>query len=117
MSEVTIYHNPSCSTSRNVLALIRQAGIEPAIVEYLKTPLDKDALRRLVFASGGAVRPLLRDKEALFKELALGDPKWSDEELLDFVARHPVLLNRPIVSTPAGTRLCRPSETVLALLR
>ena len=116
MSDVTIYHNPNCGTSRNALALIRDAGIAPTIVQYLKTPLDKDGLRALVAATGQPVRALLREKEALAAELGLRDPAVGDEQLLDAMAAHPVLMNRPVVSTPLGTRLCRPADLVLDLL-
>jgi arsenate reductase len=117
MSDVTIYHNPACGTSRNVLALIRHAGLEPRIVEYLKTPPSKDELRALFAATGKPLRALLRRKGTPYDELGLDDPKWSDEELLDFVVRHPVLMERPLVVSPLGTRLCRPgSEAVLELL-
>jgi arsenate reductase len=117
MADVTIFHNPACGTSRNVLALIRHAGIEPVVVEYLKTPPSKERLRELVAATGEPVRALLREKGTPFAELGLADPKWTDEQLLDFVVRHPILLNRPLVVTPLGTKLCRPSsETVLELL-
>ena len=117
MSDITIYHNPACGTSRNVLALIRHAGIEPVVVEYLKTPPGKDKLRELVAATGEPVRALLREKGTPYAELGLGDAKWSDEQLLDFVVQHPILMNRPLVVTPLGTKLCRPSsESVLELL-
>jgi arsenate reductase len=116
MSEVTIFHNPACGTSRNTLALIRHAGLEPTVIEYLKTPPSKDALRALVAATGQPIRALLREKGTPFSELNLGDPKWSDEQLLDFVGQHPILMNRPVVVTPVGTKLCRPSEEVLELL-
>ena len=117
MADVTIYHNPACGTSRNVLALIRHAGIEPVVIEYLKTPPTKDKLRELVAATGAPVRALLREKGTPYAELGLSDPKWSDEQLLDFVVQHPILMNRPLVVTPLGTKLCRPaSETVLELL-
>ena len=116
MAEITIFHNPACGTSRNVLALIRHAGIEPTIVEYLKTPPTRNQLRELVAATGQPVRALLRDKGTPYAELGLGDPAWTDDQLLDFVARHPILMNRPLVVTPLGTRLCRPSEAVLELL-
>jgi arsenate reductase len=117
MADVTIYHNPACGTSRNVLALIRHAGIEPVVIEYLKTPPSRDKLRELVAATGEPVRALLREKGTPYAELALGDPKWSDDQLLDFVVRHPILMNRPLVVTPLGTKLCRPaSESVLELL-
>jgi arsenate reductase len=116
MSDCTIYHNPACGTSRNVLALLRHAGLEPTVVEYLKNPPSKEQLRALLAAMGLGVRQLLREKGTPYAELGLGDPKWSDEQLLDFVVRHPVLINRPVVVTPLGTRLCRPSEAVLELL-
>ena len=116
MSDVTIYHNPRCGTSRNTLALIRHAGIEPVVVEYLKTPLSHEALRALFAATGEPVRELLRPKEAPYAEHRLDDPKWSDEQLIDFVVRHPILMNRPIVATSLGTKLCRPAEAVLELL-
>jgi len=117
MTDITIYHNPACGTSRNVLALIRHAGIEPVVVEYLKTPPSKETLRELVAATGQPVRALLREKGTPYAELGLGDPKWTDEQLLDFIVRHPVLMNRPLVVTPLGTKLCRPSsESVLELL-
>ena len=116
MPEVTIFHNPACGTSRNTLALIRHAGIEPMIVEYLKTPPSKATLRDLVAATGKPVRDLLRERGTPFAELDLGNPKWTDEQLLDFVVAHPILMNRPIVVTPLGTKLCRPSEAVLELL-
>ncbi|HEY9023245.1 MAG TPA: arsenate reductase (glutaredoxin) [Burkholderiaceae bacterium] len=116
MPDVTIYHNPACGTSRNVLALIRHAGIEPRVVEYLKTPPDKDTLRALAAAAGRPVRALLREKGTPYAELGLGDPAWTDDQLLDFIVQHPILLNRPLVVTPLGTKLCRPSEAVLDLL-
>ena len=116
MADITIFHNPACGTSRNVLALIRHAGIEPTIVEYLKTPPTRNQLRELVAATGQPVRALLRDKGTPYAELGLGDPAWTDDQLLDFVVRHPILMNRPLVVTPLGTRLCRPSEAVLELL-
>jgi arsenate reductase len=116
MADVTIYHNPRCGTSRNTLALIRHAGLSPDVVEYLKTPLSREALRALFTATGEPVRELLRAKEAAYAELGLADPKWSDEQLIDFVVQHPILMNRPIVATPLGTKLCRPSEAVLELL-
>jgi arsenate reductase len=113
---VTIYHNPSCGTSRNVLAMIRQSGEEPEIIEYLKTPPDRARLLQLIKAMGISVRALLREKGTPYAELGLADPKWSDGELIDFMLAHPILLNRPIVVTAKGTKLCRPSETVLDLL-
>ena len=116
MSDVTIFHNPACGTSRNVLALIRHAGIEPTVVEYLKTPPTRERLRELLGAMGMGVRQLLRERGTPYAELGLGDPKWSDEQLLDFIERHPVLMNRPVVVTPLGAKLCRPAEAVLELL-
>jgi arsenate reductase (glutaredoxin) len=113
---ITIYHNPDCGTSRNALAMIRAAGIEPVVVEYLKTPPSRETIKTIAKATGGSLRALLREKDTPFAELGLGDPKWSDEELLDFIAQHPILLNRPIVVTDKGTALCRPSEKVLDLL-
>jgi arsenate reductase len=116
MPDVTIFHNPACGTSRNTLALIRHAGIEPEVVEYLQSPPSKEQLRQLLRDMDLSVREVLREKGTPFQELDLGNPKWSDDELLDFIGRHPILVNRPIVRTPLGTRLCRPSEAVLALL-
>jgi arsenate reductase len=113
---VTIYHNPSCGTSRNTLAMIRQSGAEPTVIEYLKTPPSRDKLKELVAAMGISVRALLREKGTPYKELRLDDPKWTDDQLLDQMLAHPILINRPIVVTPKGTRLCRPSETVLEIL-
>jgi arsenate reductase (glutaredoxin) len=116
MSSITIYHNPACGTSRNVLSLIRNSGEEPEIIEYLKTPPDRATLTALIAAMGVPVREVLRIKGTPYEELDLGNPKWSDEELIGFMLQHPILINRPIVVTPLGTRLCRPSETVLDLL-
>ena len=113
---VTIYHNPSCGTSRNTLAMIRQSGVEPEIIEYLKNPPDRARLVEMIKAMGIPVRALLREKGTPYAELGLADPKWSDEQLLDFMLAHPILINRPIVVTPKGTKLCRPSEAVLDLL-
>jgi arsenate reductase len=113
---VTIYHNPNCGTSRNTLAMIRQSGEEPEIVEYLKNPPGRTRLIELIKAIGISVRALLREKGTPYAELGLGDPKWSDDQLIDFMLAHPILINRPIVVTPKGTRLCRPSEAVLDLL-
>jgi arsenate reductase (glutaredoxin) len=113
---VTIYHNPSCGTSRNTLEMIRQSGEEPDIIEYLKTPPDRTKLLELTKAMGMSVRELLREKGTPYSELGLADPKWSDDELLDFMLAHPILINRPIVVTTKGVRLCRPSEMVLDLL-
>ncbi len=114
--QITIYHNPSCGTSRTVLAAIRAAGHEPAIVEYLKTPLTRDEIAALSQRLQIPVRDMVRSKEALFAELGLGEPGVGDAELLAAMAAHPILLNRPIVVTPAAARLCRPSETVHELL-
>lgn len=116
MSQITIYHNPDCGTSRNVLGLIRNSGEEPTVIEYLKTPPDRDTLKALIAAMGVPVRAVLREKGTPYAELGLGDPKWSDEQLYDFILQHPILINRPIVVTPLGTKLCRPSEAVLDLL-
>jgi arsenate reductase (glutaredoxin) len=116
MSEVTIFHNPSCGTSRNTLALIRHAGIEPRVIEYLKTPPTKEELRELLREMGIGVRDLLREKGTPYGELGLADAKWTDEQLLDFIEQHPILMNRPVVRTPLGAKLCRPSEAVLELL-
>ncbi|MBY0235406.1 MAG: arsenate reductase (glutaredoxin) [Burkholderiaceae bacterium] len=116
MSSITIYHNPACGTSRNTLALIRHAGIEPVVVEYLKTPLTAAQLAELVAALGIPVRDLLREKGTPFTELGLADAKWSEAELLGFIEQHPILMNRPVVVTPLGAKLCRPSEEVLDLL-
>ena len=113
---ITIYHNPDCGTSRNTLAMIRQSGEEPTVVEYLKTPPSRERLRELIGAMGISVRALLREKGTPYKALGLDDPKWTDDELLDFMMAHPILINRPIVVTPKGVKLCRPSEAVLALL-
>ena len=113
---ITIYHNPNCSTSRNVLALIRNSGVEAEVVEYLKTPLGSDKLLELVAQLGIPVRELLRQKGTPYDELQLNNPALSDDELIDAMVAHPILMNRPIVVTPLGTRLCRPSEAVLDLL-
>jgi arsenate reductase len=113
---ITIYHNPSCGTSRNVLGLIRNSGEEPVVIEYLKHPPTREKLRELIAAMGIPVRDLLREKGTPYRELGLDDPKWSDDQLLDFMMEHPILINRPIVVTPVGTRLCRPSEAVLDIL-
>ena len=116
MSNITIYHNPDCGTSRNVLALIRNSGAEPTVIEYLKTPPDRETLTTLIAAMGAPVRAVLREKGTPYAELGLDDPKWDNEQLIDFMLQHPILINRPIVVTPLGTRLCRPSETVLDIL-
>ena len=116
MSNITIYHNPNCGTSRNVLALIRNSGAEPEVVEYLKTPPGRAKLVELVAQLGIPVRELMRQKGTPYDELQLGNPALSDDALLDAMVAHPILMNRPIVVTPLGTRLCRPSETVLDIL-
>ena len=116
MLKVTIYHNPSCGTSRNTLAMIRQSGEEPEVIEYLKTPPSRERLRELAKAMGISVRALLREKGTPYAELGLADPKWSDDELIDFMLAHPILIQRPIVVTDKGVRMCRPSEMVLDLL-
>jgi arsenate reductase len=113
---VTIYHNPSCSTSRNTLAMIRQSGEEPEVIDYLKTPPSRERLRELAKAMGIPVRALLREKGTPYAELDLANPKWSDDELIDFMLAHPILIQRPIVVTDKGVRMCRPSELVLDLL-
>ena len=114
--DVVIYHNPACGTSRNALALIRHAGIEPHVVEYLKTPPSRAMILALVERMGVPLRSLLREKGTPFAELGLGDPDLTDDQLLDAVEAHPILLNRPIVVSPLGVKLCRPSEAVLDLL-
>jgi arsenate reductase len=116
MEAITIYHNPACGTSRNTLTLIRERGLEPEVVEYLKTPLPAARLAELAAAMGVPVRDLLRRKGTPYDELGLDDPKWTDRQLLDLIVRHPILLNRPIVVTSLGARLCRPAETVLDIL-
>jgi len=116
MSKVTIYHNPDCGTSRNTLALIRNSGEEPAVIEYLKTPPTREKLVWLIAAMGISARELLRQKGTPYAELGLDDHKWTDDQLVDFMLAHPILMNRPIVVTPLGTRLCRPSEAVLEIL-
>jgi len=113
---VTIYHNPTCGTSRNTLAMIRATGTEPTVIEYLRTPLTRDELRGLVRRMGVRLRDILRQKGTPYAELGLDDPTLSDDALLDAVAAHPILINRPIVATSKGVRLCRPSEQVLDLL-
>jgi len=113
---VTIFHNPKCGTSRNTLALIRNSGVEPEVVLYLETPPSKEQLKKLIADMGIPVRDVLRQKGTPYDELDLGNEKWSDEELLDFMMTHPILINRPIVVTPMGTKLCRPSEVVLDIL-
>lgn len=116
MSDFTIYHNPACGTSRNTLALIRNSGAEPEVIEYLKTPPGKQRLQELLQAMGIGARALLREKGTPYEELGLADPQWTDDQLVDFMVQHPILMNRPVVVTPMGTRLCRPSEQVLDIL-
>lgn len=113
---ITIYHNPACGTSRNVLAMLKASGETPEVIEYLVTPPTRETLEALIDAMGGGPRPLLRRKGTPFEELNLDDPSMSDAELIDAMMAHPILINRPIVVTPEATRLCRPSETVLELL-
>lgn len=113
---VTIYHNPACGTSRNTLALIRNAGIEPTVVEYLKTPPERDTLKKMIADSSLTVREAIREKGTPYAELGLDDPALTDDQLLDAMLEHPILINRPFVVTPKGVRLCRPSETVLDIL-
>jgi arsenate reductase (glutaredoxin) len=113
---ITIYHNPACGTSRNTLAMIRQSGEEPTVIEYLKNPPSRERLIALIAAMGITPRELLREKGTPYAELDLADAKWTDDQLLDVMLAHPVLIQRPIVETPKGTRVCRPSELVLELL-
>ena len=113
---ITIYHNPDCGTSRNTLAMIRASGDEPIVIEYLKHPPSRARLQELARKMDLPLRSLLREKGTPYAQLGLGDPKWSDDQLLDFMMAHPILINRPIVETPKGTRLCRPSEAVLDIL-
>ena len=115
-NSITMYHNPKCGTSRNTLAMIRNSGVEPEVIEYLKTPPDRATLLRLIAAIGAPVIDVVRSKEAVFTELGLDQPGTTDAQLIDAMLAHPILLNRPIVVTPLGTRLCRPSELVLDLL-
>lgn len=113
---VTIYHNPQCGTSRNTLAMIRQSGIEPTVIEYVRTPPSRETLKALIAAMNVPVRDLLREKGTPYAELGLADPKWTDDQLIDFMLAHPILINRPIVVTARGVKLCRPSEAVLDIL-
>ena len=113
---ITIFHNPACGTSRNTLEMIRNSGVEPTVIEYLKTPPTKARLQELMAAMGTGPRPLLREKGTPYAELDLANEKWTDDDLLDFMLAHPILINRPVVETPLGTRLCRPSELVLDIL-
>lgn len=113
---VTIYHNPECGTSRNTLAMIRNAGIEPTVIEYLQNPPSRDVLTAMIADAGLSVRETIREKSTPFDALGLGDPDLRDDQLLDAMLEHPILINRPFVITPIGTRLCRPSEVVLDIL-
>ena len=116
MTDITIYHNPECGTSRNTLAMIRNSGVEPQVIEYLKTPPGSEELMSLVQAMGLSLRDVLRQKGTPYDDLGLGNPELTDAQLLDAVAQHPILIQRPIVKTPLGVRLCRPSERVLEIL-
>ena len=116
MSDITIYHNPKCGSSRNTLALIRDSGAEPQVIEYLKTPPSRAELLGLLQAMGMGVRDILREKEAIYGEMDLNNPGLSDAQLLDAIEQHPILMQRPIVKTPMGVRLCRPAERVLDIL-
>ena len=116
MSDITIYHNPKCGTSRNTLALIRNSGEEPKIIEYLETPPTRETLVALIEQMGQPVRNIMRQKESIYSELDLNNSSWTDEALIDQMMLHPILINRPIVLTPLGTKLCRPSEEVLDIL-
>ena len=113
---ITIYHNPNCGTSRNTLALIRNAGVEPTVIEYLKTPPDRNTLVALLMRAGMRPRDLLREKGTPYAELGLNQQHWTDDELIDQMLAHPILINRPLVATPWGVKLCRPSEAVLDIL-
>lgn len=113
---ITIYHNPKCGTSRNTLAMIREAGVEPEVIEYLKTPPSREKLVDLISKMEISVRDLLRQKGTPYDDLGLGEDKWSEDQLIDFMMEHPILINRPIVVTEKGVRLCRPSEKVMDLL-
>ena len=114
--KITIYHNPKCGTSRNTLAMIREAGVEPEVIEYLKTPPSREKLIDLISKMDIPVRDLLRQKGTPYDELGLGEDRWSDDQLIDFMLEHPILINRPSVETDYGVRLCRPSEKVMDLL-
>ncbi|MEQ8825756.1 MAG: arsenate reductase (glutaredoxin) [Filomicrobium sp.] len=113
---VTIYHNPKCGTSRNTLAMLQQGGVEPEVIEYLKTPPSRERIVELISLMGISVRDVLRQKGTPYDELGLGDDKWSDDQLIDFMVEHPILMNRPIVVADGKAKLCRPSEAVLDLL-
>jgi len=116
MSDITIYHNPKCGTSRNVLEMIRAAGIEPQVIEYLKTPPDRATLKKIIADSGRPVRDIMRRRGTSYDEMDLDDARWSDEQLIDLMLKDPVLIERPIVVTPWGTRLCRPAEKLQEIL-
>jgi len=116
MSDITIYHNPACGTSRNTLALIRNSGVEPVVIHYLENPPTRDTLQALITAMGSGVRSLLREKNEPYTQLGLASDTFTDDQLLDTMLAHPILINRPIVVTPLGTKLCRPSEAVLDIL-
>lgn len=116
MTDITIYHNPACGTSRNTLALIRNSGTEPTVILYLETPPSRDELKTLIADMGISVRTLLRKNTDPYEQLCLAEDRFSDEELLDAMLAHPILINRPVVVTPLGTKLCRPSEVVLDIL-
>ena len=116
MTSITIYHNPACGTSRNTLALIRNSGEQPTVIEYLLTPPDRATLKSLIAATGLTTKEVMRRKGTPFDELGLDDAKWTDDQLIDFMLAHPILINRPIVVTALGTKLCRPSEVVLDIL-
>lgn len=116
MTNITIYHNPACGTSRNTLAMIRNSGVEPIVIDYLQTPPARETLVGLITAMGVPVRDVLRQKGTPYDALNLDDAAWTDEQLIDFMVQHPILMNRPIVVTPQGTKLCRPSEVVLDML-
>jgi arsenate reductase len=113
---ITIYHNPACGTSRNVLGIIRESGAEPVVIEYLKTPPTRETLKSLIAGMGGSVRDAIRRKGTPYEQLGLDDPGLSDEQLIDAMLAHPILINRPIVVAPLGVKLCRPSETVREIL-
>jgi len=113
---ITIYHNPNCGTSRNTLAMIREAGVEPEVIEYLKTPPSREKLVELISKMDISVRDLLRQKGTPYDELGLGEDKWTDDQLIDFMMEHPILINRPVVVSDKRVRLCRPSEKVMDLL-
>ncbi len=115
-NDITIYHNPACGTSRNTLGLIRNSGVEPTVIEYLVTPPDRNTLVQLIAGSGLSVREVLRQKDTPYAAWGLADMHWSDDQLIDLMLEHPILINRPFVVTPLGVRLCRPSEVVLAIL-